>query len=180
VARFADTVRESLSAEDAAVWDSIAGSRGSVVGPYQPLMQVPPLAQRVADLGSYLRFEGLLPGADRELAICAVARELGAHYEWSAHAPIALREGARPEAIEAVRLLGPLDRLTDRERLVVEAARSLYRQHGLPEELFERARTELGQPQLTELVALVGYYGLIAFVLAAFEVPLPAGRQPAF
>jgi 4-carboxymuconolactone decarboxylase len=180
VARFADTVRESLSPEGTAVWDSIAGSRGSVVGPYKPLMQVPPLAQRVADLGSYLRFQSLLPGADRELAICAVARELGAQYEWLAHAPIALREGTRPEAVEVVRLLGPLDSLTDREQLIVEVARSLYRQHALPEELFARAQKELGQPQLTELVALVGYYGLIAFVLAAFEVPLPEGRQPAF
>jgi 4-carboxymuconolactone decarboxylase len=143
-------------------------------------MQVPPLAQRVADLGSYLRFEGLLPGADRELAICAVARELGAQYEWSAHAPIALREGTRPEAVEVIRTLGPLAALTPREGLIVEVARTLYRLHALPEGLFERARTELGPPQLTELVALVGYYGLIAFVLAAFEVPLPEGRQPAF
>src|SRR5687768_8509986 len=69
--------RDALSTEGQAAWDAIAGSRGGVRGPYQVLIQVPVLAERVAHLGTYLRFEGLLDGPDRELAILCVARHVG-------------------------------------------------------------------------------------------------------
>jgi hypothetical protein len=32
---------------------------------------------------------------------------------------------------------------------------------------------EVGEPQLIEIIALAGHYGLIGLTLGAFEVPLP-------
>jgi 4-carboxymuconolactone decarboxylase len=180
MSRYPDIAREELTPEGQASWDYIAGSRGAVRGPYAPLISVPPLAEGVARLGTYLRFEGLLTGADRELAILAVARELGSHYEWVAHEPIARREGARPEAIDVVRTASALEGLLPRERTIVEVAQALYRQRALSDDLFARARATLGQERLTELVALVGYYGMIAFTLLAFEVARPDGTPAPF
>src|SRR4051812_1757166 len=107
--RYSNISRDALDAEGQVIYDEIAASRGTVRGPFVPLIQVPKLAKQVGDLGAYLRFGGQLPGADRELAICTVGRELGAHYEWYAHAPLAIKEGARPEAIEIIRAQAPLD-----------------------------------------------------------------------
>lgn len=180
MARYTDYAREALAPTAQAIFDTIAESRANVRGPYTVLMQVPPLAERVAHLGTYLRFGGLLPAVDRELAICVAAREMGSRYEWFAHAPLALRAGARPEAVEAIRAQGPSDSLTRRERLIVDVVLAMYRQRALSDDLFERARSEFGQDHLVELVTLAGYYGMIAFVLLAFEVPLPAGATAAF
>ena len=46
-------------------------------------------AEKVGDLGEYLRFGGTLPGDIRELAILITARSVNQAYEWVAHARIA-------------------------------------------------------------------------------------------
>jgi 4-carboxymuconolactone decarboxylase len=180
MARLENPTREQLDPDGQQVWDRIWKSRGAVQGPHSVLLHVPPLADRVGELGDYLRFHGILPGADRELGILSAGRELGARYEWQAHEPIARREGVRPEAIEIVRAKGSLDGLSSRERVIVEVVRSLFREHVLPAELFQRALAELGRERLVELVALAGYYGLIGVVLNGFEVDLPATAGPTF
>ena len=178
--RLANPRPEDLAPESQAVWDRISSSRGAVRGPFAVLLQVPPLAGPVAEIGDYLRFHGLLPGADRELAIITGAREVEARYEWQAHEPIARQEGARNEAIEVVRSKGSTDSLTPRERNVIEVVRALYREHRIPDALFQEALADLGKEQLVELVGLAGYYGLIGFVLNSFEVDLPANAGPTF
>ena len=178
--RVPEVSRDALTPEGQAVWDSITATRGGVRGPFGVLIRVPTLAQRVADLGTYLRFEGLLSGADRELAILVAARELDSKYEWVGHESIARREGVRPEAIEIVRTQGSLDGLLPRERLIVSVVLALYREHALSDALFTSARDELGEDQLVELVTLAGNYCMIAFGLLAFEVPLGDGVAEPF
>ena len=178
--RLSELTREDLSADAQPIWDAIAGPRGAVRGPYQVLMHDPALAERVQALGGYLRFHGVLPGAVRELAILTAARELDAAFEWVMHEPFAHEAGTSPAAIEAVRTGGPLDGLSEREQIVIETVRSLYRTRAIPDPLYQRALAELELPHLVELVTLAGFYGMIAFTLFAFEVPLPAGATPPF
>jgi 4-carboxymuconolactone decarboxylase len=179
VSRAPEVTREGLSPRGQQAWDHVAGTRGGVAGPYQVLIQVPALAERVADLGTYLRFEGLLAGTDRELAILVVAREIGSRYEWVGHEAIARREGVRPEAIEVARTQASPAELTGRERLIVELVRTLQREHRIPSELFAAAQAELGHERVVELVGLAGYYAMIALVLVGFEVePKVEGAPP--
>lgn len=178
--RVPEVSRDALTPDGQAVWDSITSTRGGVRGPFGVLIRVPTLAQRVADLGTYLRFEGLLSGADRELAILVAARELHSTYEWVGHESIARREGVRPEAIEIVRTQASFDGLTPHERLIVSVVLALYREHALSDALFTSARDELGEEQLVELVTLAGNYCMIAFGLLAFNVPLPEGAVDPF
>jgi 4-carboxymuconolactone decarboxylase len=167
--------RDDLPPEAQAIWDAIAGPRGAVRGPYQILMHDPALAQRVEALGGYLRFHGVLPGAVRELTILAAARELDAPFEWVMHEPHAREAGTRAEAIEAVRTGGPIAGLTAQEQIVIEMVRSLYRTRSVPDDLYQRAVAELGVAHVVELVTVAGFYGMIAFLLFAFEMPLPDG-----
>src|SRR5205823_6803753 len=134
MSRAPESTRGGLSSRGQQAWDHIAGTRGGVAGPYQVLIQVPALAERVADLGTYLRFEGLLAGTDRELAILVVAREIGSRYEWVGHEAIARKEGVRPEAIDVARAQGAPASLTGRERLIVELVRTRQREHRIPDE----------------------------------------------
>jgi 4-carboxymuconolactone decarboxylase len=174
--RIPEPTREQLPADARGVFDRIAASRGGLRGPYGVLIHHPALADRVAALGEQLRFHSLLPGADRELAVLAAAREAESPYEWAAHEPIAQREGTRPEAIAAVRERRPPDGLSPRERTIIDTTRALYRTHRLTDGEYARAEAELGRSALIELVTLVGYYGLIAFVLNGFDVTLPPAK----
>jgi 4-carboxymuconolactone decarboxylase len=171
--RIPEPTRDRLPADAQATFDRIVATRGGLRGPYGVLLHHPALADRVAALGEQLRFRSLLAGADRELAILAAAREVDAPYEWAAHEPIARREGTRAEAIAAVRDRRPTDGLHPREVVVIDTTRALYRNHRLSDAEYARAEAELGRPALVELVTLAGYYGMIAFVLNAFDVTLP-------
>lgn len=172
--------REDLPAGEQGIWDQVWKTRTPGEGPQSILMHVPPLAVRVAETGDQLRFHGLLPAADRELAMLTTGREVEARFEWQAHEPIALREGVRPEAIEVVRSQGSTAGLMPREQIVVEVVRSLYRSHGIPNELYQRALAEFSTPQLVELVVLAGHYGLLGFILNGFKVDLPETVAPTF
>jgi 4-carboxymuconolactone decarboxylase len=180
LSRLPQLTREQIAPGHLAIWDRIAGTRKGVWGPYQVLMHVPPLAEPVAAVGEYLRFHGTLPGADRELAIIAAAREIGSQYEWAIHEPVAHAEGTSVKAIETVRSRGSLDALAPREQLIVELVRTLYRDRWLSDELFDRAINTLGREQTVEVVTIVGFYNLLAFVLQGFAIPLPEGSQPGF
>ena len=171
--------RDSLAPEGQEVWDRVASSRGGVTGPHSVLLRVPGLSEHVRALGDYFRAGGVLPQNDAELVILATVREAGARYAWNRHEPRARQFGTRPEAVEIVRAHGTLDGLTDRERLLVEIARAVLRTRTLPDDLFARGRAELGEQQLVELVALVGYYAMIGVVLNSFEVP-PPDASPTF
>jgi 4-carboxymuconolactone decarboxylase len=171
--------RDALAPDDQAVWDRIAAVRTGVRGPFGVLMHVPTLADRVAALEDYFRFNAVLPALDRELVIMATAREMGARYPWARHEARGREVGTRTEAIEAVRINGALEHLTARERLLVEIVRTLLRTRALPAELYERGLAELGRQQLIETVALAGHYSLIGMVVNAFDVA-PPDNSPTF
>jgi 4-carboxymuconolactone decarboxylase len=180
MARLPDLKREALDADSQAVWDRVAGSRGSVRGPMALLMHNSPLADRVAELGARLRFQGTLSGADRELAILTAGREVEATYEWAAHEPLGRDEGVSSEAIEVLRSQGPTSGLGQHEALIIDTVRTIHREHKLSDEAYARAEAAFGKSGLVEIVVLAGYYGLIGYVLNVFEAELPDGATPAF
>ncbi len=180
MARLPALTRDELGAEAQSIWDQVAASRGTVRGPHAFLLHHPALAQRVAELGSQLRFHGVLAAADRELAILTAGREVEATYEWAAHEPLGLEAGVRPEAIEVLRHQRPTTNLEPREATIIDTVRAIYRDHQIPDELYRRAEATLGRQGLVELVVLAGYYGLIGYVLNTFEAELPVGVTPAF
>lgn len=180
MARLPALSRDDVDAEAQGIWDEVVGSRGSMRGPMHLLMHHPVISGRVAALGAQLRFNGILSGADRELAILTAGREVESVYEWAAHEPLGLEEGVRPEAIEVLRHQRSTDGLEGREKLIIDAVRTLYREHRLSDDLYGRVEAELGRQGTVELVVLAGYYGMIGYVLNAFEQELPAGAEPAF
>jgi 4-carboxymuconolactone decarboxylase len=180
VARLPLLKRDELDADVLPIWDLVMTGRRSVGGPNACIMHHPALAERVYGLGSQLRQRGLLPGADRELTILTSGREMQSPFEWVGHERLAIEAGTRREAIEVVRNQQPTTDLLPREATVVDLVRALFREHDVPADLYARAEAEFGRQQLVEMVVLAGYYGLISFVIHAFDVDFPAGVTPAF
>lgn len=169
--------REELSIEAQAIWDRITAHRTGAGGPYSVIMHAPALADRIAAVEDHFRFSSSLPTVDKELVILAVAREMGAHYPWTRHERRAREADMRAELLETLRANGPVDKMTPRERLLVEIARSLVREHALSEDLFARARGEFSLEQLVETIALAGHYTTVGYVVNAFDVKAPEGSR---
>ena len=94
---------DQMSADQKRVVAEItSGPRGEVRGPFIPLLHNPKAADAVQRMGSFLRFDGTLPGALREMVILVVARQWTAQYEWFAHHKIALDEGLDPAIADAI------------------------------------------------------------------------------
>ncbi len=180
MARLPTLTRDQLDANAQALWDQLMASRGSIGGPTACILHHPELAARSTELGTQLRYRGVLSGADRELTILTAGREVEAVYEWAAHESIATEVGVSADAIETLRHQRSTAELVPHEALIIDTVRALYREHKIPDDLYARAESALGRQALVELVVLAGYYGLIGFVLNGFEVDLPEGVSPAF
>lgn len=164
------TERSQVAADKQDIFDSIASSRGRVSGPFSVLLNSPEVAGRAAHLGAYIRFESTLTPAQRELAIITTAREFDCAYEWAAHATLAQQAGVRDAAIETIATGGELSELTDDEALIVGYGRELLRERRVSDDTYAAAKAKFGEQGVTELTATIGYYGMLACALNAFEV----------
>lgn len=171
------TERSQVDSDKQHIFDSIATSRGRVSGPFSVLLNSPEVAGRAAHLGSYIRFESTLTPSQRELAIITTAREFDCAYEWAAHATLAKEAGVREAAIETIANNGDLSDLTEDEALIVAYGREILRGHRVSDGTFAAAKAQFGEQGVTELTATIGYYGMLACALNAFEVR-PSEEMP--
>ena len=156
------------------VYDYLLQTRGSVSGGFAVLLNSPDLAGRVAQLGTYVRFESPLPARARELAALAAVSVLECAYEQAAHARLARELGVPEAAIEAVKSDVTPAGLPEDEALAIDCARAVLKEHRLPERSFASARDHFGDQGAVDLLATVGYYAMMASMFNALEVPPPA------
>jgi 4-carboxymuconolactone decarboxylase len=174
MARIPAIKREDLPEDQRHHYDYVAGSRPTVSGPFPILLNSPDVAERIAHVGTYLRFnDATLEPTLREVAILTVARFWDCQYEWTAHQRIAEATGTRPEAIAAIRENTAPARLTEQEALIHNYAKHLLTGHRVPKAVYEPVAAWLGRQGIVDLTATVGYYSLLACNLNAFEV-MPA------
>jgi 4-carboxymuconolactone decarboxylase len=169
------TNKEDVSEDKQHIVEEIMGSRGGrISGPFSVLLHNPEAAGRSAHLGSALRFESTLPDDLREVAINTAARENDCGYEWAGHAKLALSLGVSQETLDVIANRQPLDSLSKDEALVVQYGRELFRDHRISDATYAAASERFGTRGLVDLTALMGYYGMLACSLNAFDVQPPA------
>lgn len=157
----------------------VAGKRGRVPGPMIGWLPHPELARRAQRLGELLRFDTSLEPTLSELAILICARHWSSHYEWTAHKRIALQAGLDPQTVAdiAARKQDPFLHGA-REGAVFAVASTLLAQTKLDDALYAQGRDTLGERGMVDLVAILGYYSMVALTLNAFELGLPDALAP--
>jgi 4-carboxymuconolactone decarboxylase len=171
----------ALSPEAQTIYDQLVGRRGRIDGMYRSLLNHPQLTRQVSDLGTFLRFgAGVLPEALRELTILWVARRLGVAYEWVKHVGPARKAGVPEAVIEAMRSGQEMPNLAPAQAAALTVARCVLERRSIPAAVQDGLAAAVGLPGVIELVVLVGFYQMIAGVIFAFDVPLPAGTEAPF
>ena len=179
--RIPDWKPEDLTAAQRKVHDAIvAGPRGRVEGPLRVWLLSPGLAERAQELGAFCRYGTSLPPRLSELAILTTGAFWQAGFEWHAHAPIALKAGVPADALEAIRLGQEPKFAREDEKAVYEFSRELWTKRRVSDATYRRIADLLGNETVVELVAILGYYGLISMTINTFEVPLPKGAEQPF
>jgi 4-carboxymuconolactone decarboxylase len=176
--RLALPTLDDMKPEQRAVYaQTVAGRRGSVPANVLVWLHSPDLAARAQKLGEFVRYDTKLPPRHSELAILVVARHWSARYEWAIHAAEATRAGVPDAVIDAIRERRPPAFEDEASRAIFDFTGALVSTGQVPDDLYKAAVAELGVRPLVELVALVGYYTMVALTLNAFEIPAPAGSS---
>ncbi|WP_417620705.1 carboxymuconolactone decarboxylase family protein [Parasphingorhabdus sp.] len=155
-----------------------AGPRGSVPLPFLAMMDAPLLAEAIQQVGAVLRFSSSLGDADREVAILATAGAVGCGYEWNYHRPIAVAAGVDATVIAATRPDAAIDgnQLSQPAMAIIALCRAVAASGAAPADLLADMVAQLDRKRATELIAIAGYYALLANFIksAGFDEPFPS------
>jgi 4-carboxymuconolactone decarboxylase len=170
------TRRDQVAPGAHPIVDGILKSRGTLEGPFSMFLHCPEIAERVAHLGAYVRFEGRLDMRVRVLAALTVARELDAVYVWGAQTGSARRQGVPESTIDAIRD-GHSRGLPAADAQIVDFTRRLLREHRLDETTVSALRQRLGDFEFIELTGSIGYYAMLAMTVNACELEAAPGAE---
>lgn len=150
---------------------ALVDEAGALTGPFDAMLLEPGIGRSLQALGTALRFHGSLTDRAREMAILQVGHHHDSGFEVYAHEAVARRIGLDESdlsALEAGRVPPGADAY---ETAVVTAVARLLERGDLNDADYQRAVELLGEPGVFEIVALVGYYALLATQLRVFRVP---------
>lgn len=151
----------------------ITDDHGRLVGPFNAMLVNPAVGGPMQALGAAIRYRTSLSEKYREIATLVVAAMLDCGFERFAHEPLARAAGVSDETIDAIAAgCRPTD-LDPGAGLVLRSTQSLVERGDLGDAEFLELQAALGTAGCVELVALVGYYRMLALLLATFRVSIP-------
>lgn len=174
--RLPELSRDDLTKEARRIFDEIVESRGEVDAPFRALLHSPEVLRRTADLGAYLRYDSSLPPWVRELVILTTAHVNECQCEWTDHESKAIEAGVPHQTIRIIEKGEAPKGLAQGEGIVVGFVLELLRCHRVTERTFRKTLNRFGEKGVTEIVATMGYYSMLAAVINAFQIPTPKGR----
>ncbi len=157
--------------------ETIRASRKRIGHLHRMLLHAPPIAQGWITMFDAVRWKSTLSGKIRELVICRIAAINGASYEWDAHAPIALKEGATQAQLDALPDWQASDAFDATERAALAYCDAMTQKVHVPDDVAGAVRDLLPPRQLVELTVTIAGYNCVSRVLEALEIkgsdPLP-------
>lgn len=112
-----------------------------------------------------------------QLAVLIIAREIDQQYEWSSHEPAGRRQGLEQSVIDVVKYNRDVAGLSDKDATLITFGRTLFREHRVSSELWEKMVGQFGRQHTVQLMMIMGDYFRVGFMLNAVDQHLPPGRE---
>jgi 4-carboxymuconolactone decarboxylase len=168
---------QMTEAQKQAAAEISAGPRGSVFGPFVPLLRSPEFMSRLQKTGEYLRFNNVLGPRLGEMVILLTARRWTQQFEWSAHYPLALKAGLRAEIADAIADGRRPEDMKEDEEVVYDFCDELIRTQGVSDATYARAVSQFQEQGVIDMIGITGYYSTLAMVMNVARTPLPDGAD---
>ncbi len=173
--RFEETPVADMPAAMRDAYDFTIQLRGQVPGPHRIWLANPALSRTVVPVGAYYQAQSTLTKAEIEIATNVVNGRWLAAYSNFEHEMIAEKAGGLPaEKVEAIIAGLPTSFEDPRQQVVYELASALVAPRLVPNGLFRRARTLLGDAGIVDVTMLLGWFTGVSLTLSAYDVPANA------
>ena len=157
---------------------SSASKPGPLGGPFNVWLRSPGIGNHVQALGEEIRFRSSLPAKLNEMAIIMTARFWKSQYEYHAHCKLALDAGLDPSVADAIADGRRPAKMDADEETVYDFTSELHAKHEVSDANFKRALDRFGERGVFDLIAVNGFYSLVAMCLNVDRTPLPEGVAP--
>ncbi|MGZ5092409.1 MAG: carboxymuconolactone decarboxylase family protein [Burkholderiales bacterium] len=154
-----------------------SGPRGEVRGPFNVLLRSPELMSPLQKVGEYLRFRCQLDRRIAEMATLIAARHWTQVYEWNAHHPLALKAGLKPDIAQAIAEGRRPTGMAVDEEIVYDVLTEALQNKSVSDVTYERGIKQFGEQNLVDVLAIAGYYAMLALLLNVARTQLPEGRE---
>lgn len=152
---------------------SLAGAQGQLAGPPAVWLLSPPVGLALEKVGRAVRFQLEVPPRAREIVILMTGHHHASPFEIYAHSRGGLAAGLSPADLDALAAGQPPALADDTERAAYAATREILADGTLSHDSYRAAVTVLTERGLFEVVALIGWYSMLAVQLAVFGVQPP-------
>jgi 4-carboxymuconolactone decarboxylase len=174
------TSAELTPEQQAMVNDLLASSRAALTGPFNALLRSPEMGNLAQKLGEYVRFRSSVAPRLNEMAILMTAKWWSSQYEWFAHKTTALDAGLNAAVIDAIHADDRPTGMQPDEAIVYDFCSELRERRRVSDATYKSAVTLLGERGVVDLIAVMGYYDLVAMTLNVDRYPLPDGSPLPF
>lgn len=152
--------------------DDVAEMREGFAGAlnvYRVMAHHPALLRAWAPLRQHVVKETSLGPERCEVVILRTAHRLGSAYEWDQHVSRARKLGFSNERISALRGLPEGE-----DGLIAHAVDALLDERKLPPPLETALAEAIGRKAVIDLIATVGFYSVLGYLLMTYDTPLDA------
>ena len=160
---------DQLSGEAREIAEKIVETRKSLEGPFSVWLHAPQWAERVAHLGTLVRWEGTLELRIRTLAALVVGRHFQAQYVWGIQGVIGAERDIPRSTIEAIRD-DRSDEIPPEDLQIIDFTRQLLRNNRVEESLAQVVMARLGADEYVQLTTCIGYYAMLAMTVNGVEL----------
>jgi 4-carboxymuconolactone decarboxylase len=160
-----------MTARQQEVVDQLIERRGGTGGPYDSLLRSPDLALGTLSLGDYLRFGSTLPRDLSEIAILTAVSHWRAAFAQHEHGRMARSAGVDEQAVESLIRGEPPAGLSPEQAAVHSFVRQILDEGAVDDETYARVAAVVDESGTVDLIATVGFYCMVAFLLNVDRVP---------
>jgi len=149
---------------------SLVRPDGRLQGPPAVWMLSPRFGHALQHVGGAVRFGSRLPARACEIAILLVAHHQNSPFELYAHRLAGAAAGLSPDDLAALADGSLFPSASEIEAAVFRTTVAVLAHGTLTDDEFAAAAAVLGEGGLFELVTIVGWYTMVAWQLAVFDV----------